>query len=609
MKTIACVTGLSLFGSLTILGCGGAGQAGEAVRPKDPTANAALGEATCHDVTGKPGEPLVVDWKPEQRGDLEVAMKEGVAIVAYDCKSIKVLEGCSLEGKYGFLGMTRKEEVVQLANADEVSANLPLSGVKLGGEMQRGSTLDIALVMVGKKKTTWDAPTKEDLKGTCTGATHFVRGATVGAFAMGTGTQGKVRASAELFGAGTQAASSSQKSVQNKDGDVGDCQKASPDSDKAPSQCGAPIRLMLQPIAASKVAEAKDPPKAPPSEKPSLATIEGAEACPTGLVLSNGKCTTAAAAPTHQCKANDVADCTAQCDKSHPGSCAELGTFYANKNDYSKAIPALTKGCDGGALAGCASLGIMYYAGFGIKTDATKAVSLFQKSCDGGEAIGCRELGRNTQFGTGGLGKDEKRAFSLYQRACEGGDFTGCAFVGSLYMSGIGTDKNVPKGVEFNRRACDGGHAASCAETASVYESGAAGVGKNEILAKMLYQRGCNSAKPGFEHACGGLGRMEWTKNPEAQTTKMVIERACAFRDPMSCALLKVGYGDKRAVFADANRTTENMTRCNTGDARSCAILGLLQSATQAPQVGKPQVTRACSMGDAFGCALAKKMP
>ena len=69
------------FGALGIatLGCGGAGGAAKAIRPDAPTGSAALGETTeCRDVS-RGSKPLVVDWKPEQRGDLEVAMSEGVA--------------------------------------------------------------------------------------------------------------------------------------------------------------------------------------------------------------------------------------------------------------------------------------------------------------------------------------------------------------------------------------------------------------------------------------------------------------------------------------------------------------------------------------------------
>jgi len=199
-------------------------------------------------VAGKAGEPLIVDWKPEQRGDLEVAMKQGVAVLAYDCKGIRLLPDCHLDGTYAFIATTRSEEVVQLANADEVRANLPLSGATLGAEVSGSAAIDIAMVMVGKKSTTVMGPAKSDLKGACDGATHYVRRATVGAFAMGTGTEGRAKAVVEIFGAGAGGASTSTKKVENKQGDLNDCTKASPDQPTPPPQCGAPIRLSVEPI-------------------------------------------------------------------------------------------------------------------------------------------------------------------------------------------------------------------------------------------------------------------------------------------------------------------------------------------------------------------------
>src|SRR5262245_43909681 len=55
----------------------------ESARPKPMTASRALGDKSasetgvCRDVA-EGGRPLVVDWRPEQRGDLEVAMKQGI---------------------------------------------------------------------------------------------------------------------------------------------------------------------------------------------------------------------------------------------------------------------------------------------------------------------------------------------------------------------------------------------------------------------------------------------------------------------------------------------------------------------------------------------------
>ena len=136
---------------ISLTSCG-PGAVGEAARPEAPTGSEALEEtaAACTGV-GDYAEPLIVDWKSKERLDLEVAMKNAVAVVEYDCKTIRVLKDCSLEGSYEYAGVSLKEDVVQLKNADEVRANLPLSGVTLGGELERDSSIDIAMVMVGKR--------------------------------------------------------------------------------------------------------------------------------------------------------------------------------------------------------------------------------------------------------------------------------------------------------------------------------------------------------------------------------------------------------------------------------------------------------------------------
>src|SRR5689334_15751174 len=79
-----------------------AGGVGEAVRPKDPSASDALGEGgECTGIAAE-AQPFLVDWKDEQRGELEIAMQKGVAVLSYSCKGIKLLRDCKLPGEYGF---------------------------------------------------------------------------------------------------------------------------------------------------------------------------------------------------------------------------------------------------------------------------------------------------------------------------------------------------------------------------------------------------------------------------------------------------------------------------------------------------------------------------
>lgn len=589
---------------LTLLACGfssscGTGAVGEAARPKAETANSALEEGECRGVDNG-GEPLIVDWKPEQRGDLEIAMKDGVAVVEYSCKGIKVLPECKLEGTYGFMGMTRKEQLVRLENADEVRANLPLSGVKIGAELDRGSTIDIAMIIIGKQRTTWEGPTDKDLKGQCKGATHYVRGAVVGAFAVDTGTRAKVRAAAEVFGAGASTASSSKKDVKTKEGDLKACSGAKPSSDAAPDQCGAPIRLVLAPI---EKAAPKGPPEKPVEDKPeAVAKVEQHE-CPKGMVYTDGKCTTPASAPAYQCKLNNADECKEQCEKGHPGSCGAWGVSLANKRDYAAAATALKKGCDGDHVDSCASLGLLHAQGLGMTQDLAGAVKLFEKACDSGNALGCRELGRNHQFGNGGLTADAAKAAQLYEQACDGGEMTGCAFTGAAYLEGTGVSADPSKAAQFYNRACDGGHAESCGILGELYETGK-GTGKSALVAEMKYTRGCFR---GSDLACVGLARLQIDKRPD--DAKRYFERACNFkRDTLACAVVKVAYKGTATVIPKANETTDWLRACNKGSSRDCAAQGVVQAAQGNAAGGKSSLQRACTMGDAFACAIAKKL-
>ena len=144
------------------------------------------------------------------------------------------------------MAVSRKTESVQLANTDEVRANLPFSGARLvdmGYGMQKA--IDVGYVMVGKRTTTLRAASADELTGKCAGATHFVRGAYGGAFAVSTGTLGQTRSAVNLLGAGVSAESVSAKQVDRRDGDPAACKSASLDAVRPPDECTSLLRLEL----------------------------------------------------------------------------------------------------------------------------------------------------------------------------------------------------------------------------------------------------------------------------------------------------------------------------------------------------------------------------
>src|SRR5262249_41499793 len=155
--------------------------------------------------------------------------------------------GCHIDGSYGFLAFSRKEQRIRFDNADEVKANLPTFGVSLlhdlSGDLKADSTVDLAMILIGKKRTTVREAKRESLRGgdACSGATHFVRGAFLGAFAMGTGTHGGAHLGTGLFG----AESSSSRLANFRDGNPSSCQQVTSGAPSAPDECDALVRLEL----------------------------------------------------------------------------------------------------------------------------------------------------------------------------------------------------------------------------------------------------------------------------------------------------------------------------------------------------------------------------
>jgi hypothetical protein len=382
-----------------------------------------------------------------------------VAVVHYDCQGIKVLTDCHADGRYGFIGTTKKEQLISLENADQVQANLPFSGGKLGASLARGASLDIGLVMVGKTATTAVGLDRSKIKGRCDGATHYVRSATVGAFAMKQSSAGEVKAAAEVFGVGASGGSSSSKSVMNKDGDVAACDKADPDAPRAPSACGAPLRVQLLSIAAA-------PSAAPPKDGP-----EREVACAKGLVASKGKCVKAGTSAPHDCNVSDPKDCVAQCEAGNAFSCGwgslVFGLGVDVPKDTAKSAHLDARGCELGSMSSCLSLGLDHVNGEGVAKDVDKGLGLAKKACSGGHAQACDFLGHvysgtNTRVP---MTADPPRSVRMYQRACDGGWGYSCGRIAGMYEAGTnGLSADPAKARDYYALACAARDKASCAK-------------------------------------------------------------------------------------------------------------------------------------------------
>jgi TPR repeat protein len=205
------------------------------------------------------------------------------------------------------------------------------------------------------------------------------------------------------------------------------------------------------------------------------------------------------------CEPNDVAECTAACEKHDALSCVFLGetTGSGVSKDDGRAAALFKEACDLGQLRGCIDLGTMYRDGRGVAKDEGRAAVIFQQGCDEGYPRSCFLIGDLYEKGSG-VSKDEARALSLYTQACDAGDQRGCASLGQAYAMGTGVKKDEARGFAFSKQACDEGVVFACVSLGSLYARGM-GVAKDEAHAVTLFTQTCEG---GSAEGCAYLGSM-----------------------------------------------------------------------------------------------------
>ncbi len=585
--------------------------------PVRAVALAALAFAACHDsaaigpkplppspkfVTGNL-EPMIVDWQPEERGDLEISMRDGLVVVGYDDNGFRLLKDCHVDGSYEFMGMTRRERVVRLESAEDVKANLPLGGLgiaaKLGGEFEQGATLDIAMVMIGKLRTTWRTVTPQDLKGQCKSASHFVRGATVGAFAVDKGDRSQTRAVAEIFGLGAGGGASKNSMIRVIDGQLPDCQNATPDSEKAPSQCGALIRVELLPIVANV------DPKALAASDPTMV-----DTCAKPLVKIDGKCTDPSSQPraVAECNYSEGPQCIAACKAENVKSCVKLALMLARGDgvpaDAGDAAKLAEATCKVEDPTGCLLWGDFQANGNGVPRNLRGAASTYAKACDDGEADACQRIGTQLLSGQG-IPRDTATAARALSKGCKGGSHDACSDFGVLALGGQGFDKDLPAAAALFKRACDGDSLVGCANYGYMAEFGQ-GVAKNIPAALASYTKACE----GEGVWCTWLGAMyEVGKGVPKDGAKaaQLYRAACKGGHPAGCAIVKSYLDPTQTIEPEAFKAYVELWKgsCQAGGPRDCSGLGVLALSAGKKDDARQLFTRSCKLGDEWGCLLA----
>lgn len=557
-----------------------AGAVGEVIEPDKPTAARAVGELECSDDQSM-AEPLIVDWGSDDRTDLEVAMRDGIVVASYDCNSFRVLDNCRAGSGYKFAGVSRKEDVIQIVGQDELHANFPLGAAKFEAGLDRSSAIDVALVTVGKHRALKGKVVRTDLEGDCEGATHFVRSAVVGAFAVGTGTRGHAAAVAEVFKLGDVGGSStSEQQSLNRDGDLSACSAANPLDEAPPPQCQSLLRVELVALLEAPV-EGHD-------EDNKLANVCTVE----GFVWDGQKCTKASNAKGYRCDFNNAEECKTQCDLGNADSCYNLASLtsmgkHGGPADPDAATALYAKACEGENLNACSALTFR----LDWAKEGERVISLLQKACDGGKVSDCRVLGTELIRGTR-LSKDDVRGEKLLASACSKGDMFACSDLASYYYD----NKQASRGLSVLQTDCEAGNGNSCSKMGgwlSRCEDGRA-----------------PGMSPGEVKSC------EKFPDTNANKATLAFESACRNKFYGACRIAGDRYAGGKGVKADTSKAFDLYTLGCPYGVGSCGALGNsyekgegtsvdLQKAFEAYAKGCDSVSK----GDCYDAArVAKKL-
>src|SRR5438445_13600636 len=131
--------------------------------------------------------PLVTEWPASEKANLEARLREGSVVVSYSGCSLRMLPRCHVRGNYQWRRTTMSTDVIEIRNADELFAKLPIGAVSLEGELQRSGRLAVQTSVSGQMQLVSFDPAAVPKGGECEGATHVVEALSIGAFKLRSG--------------------------------------------------------------------------------------------------------------------------------------------------------------------------------------------------------------------------------------------------------------------------------------------------------------------------------------------------------------------------------------------------------------------------------------
>jgi len=212
----------------------------------------AAGQAACDPDNHK--RPFIIEWDATDMSSFEQLVANDIVVVKYEGCKLTVLDECRNESIRGSQGSylppewtSGSLETIDISNEGELYAKLPLGSASLGGRASGGEQFHMEYYVAGTRQATRDSVYVADLASNpgCEGATHFVHGYNLGAFALGSASEVNTEAGGSAYGFGAGGSTSSKHSADKKGGDLATCKS---DSATEVRGCKAPIRLSLRKV-------------------------------------------------------------------------------------------------------------------------------------------------------------------------------------------------------------------------------------------------------------------------------------------------------------------------------------------------------------------------
>ncbi len=197
-------------------------------------------------VAASQSSPLVTEWPASEKANLEVLLRTGAVAVAYSGCSMRVLPECRVRGAYQWTRTTPATDSLEINDADELFAKLPLGAASLEGELKRSGKLAVQTMIAGQLRLEGGGVADVGKEGACAQATHLVSALSLGAFSLKSGGKRSAEAGAKL--SVVEAGIKHEKSADllRSAGDFDSCSTGTAEGPSA--NCASPIQAFLTAI-------------------------------------------------------------------------------------------------------------------------------------------------------------------------------------------------------------------------------------------------------------------------------------------------------------------------------------------------------------------------